>query len=111
MGNGNKFDEKPPDKRILEKPYRPEIVAKETQLEDFINFTTSYEVPQHIVDQMIEQTDAFDIDIYEKRLEGFRENFESYDLEWSQVMADYGEIFDLGDWLDFLGELYDDLNE
>lgn len=103
-----KGDIEKPEKREPP-PHRPHMEFPEDVESDYRQSFEDRQLPEHIIDQMFEESDAFDIEIYDRRIDGLAEFFAKHDQDWDALMDAYGDIEDLGDWFDFLGELYDEL--
>ena len=99
-----------PEKPI--KPYRPELDADNPEF-----YRVQYErigVPDRFYDQLFEETsDVIGLEVYASRFEGLASFFDAQAENsdyggWLDILEMLEGIDDLGDFLDALGELYDE---
>lgn len=100
-------------KRIEQaRPYRPKIHVDKFSISQVeFELAVNYSIPEDIIEQMTDSADAFDLDVYSRRMEGLQEYFDDHPargMDWDDLMEWLDDISDLGDWLDILGELYDE---
>lgn len=103
--------ETPPAK--TEKPYRPDL---DVDNPDY--YRDEYEtigLPSRFFDQIFDNPDIdlIDLEVYSDRFEGLKSYFDGQADKsdfggWDDILEMLGDIDDLGDFLDALGELYDD---
>ena len=105
--------ERPPGEKIerVPRPYRPEIPIEESTTPAYESMFRDYGISEGHLDQIMADGDAFQMDIYERRFAGLQEFFNNNSpYTWDELMDMLGEITDLGDFLDAIGELYDENN-
>jgi hypothetical protein len=100
----------PPKK--IKKPYRPQLPADKKTKQQFLKNISKSKIPKHIVKQISEDSDYLDLDIYERRFKGLEDFFTDNDFKsWDETIDDLENIQDLGDYMDAMGEFYDEAKE
>ena len=95
--------------RPKNRPYRPVIKVTRNEKTSYQgSFEFEYGIPEHISHDMTSEGDFLQLENYRERIEGLKEHLTNRGRSWGELMAELDHHHDLGDWLDALGELYDD---
>lgn len=97
-------------KELQPKPYRPTLELRDSEIQEYYDQISEYNVNPIIIDQMLDGADFLKADLYTERIEKLSEFFDiSGFMEWDELMDYLSDIQDLGDWFSLLEEFYDEV--
>jgi len=87
------------------KIYRPRVIPTKTKIKTFRDKIENYGITPKIKNRMA-RDNAINQDLYLKRIPALKSFFESKGVSWSKMLQEMAIFSSLGDWLDYLGERY-----